>query len=117
MRDVCQAGDAISPWRPAAPCPRFPCANRKPCPVHGSGKWDKDRPNAGQRGYGHSWRKIRERILERDGHTCRLCGQPANQVDHVVPKHKGGTDDESNLVSLCTFHHAKKTGREGQAAR
>jgi 5-methylcytosine-specific restriction protein A len=69
------------------------------------------------RGYGHRWRLLRAQILERDVHTCRSCGQPASQVDHVVPKHRGGTDDETNLVSLCRRCHDAKTGREGRLAR
>jgi len=107
----------MSPWKPATPCSRPLCPHRKPCPVHGSGKWDKDRPSAQERGYGHAWRKIRERVLTRDRRTCTSCGQPATQVDHVTPKHKGGSDDAGNLVSLCRDCHDKKTGREGQAAR
>jgi 5-methylcytosine-specific restriction endonuclease McrA len=42
-------------------------------------------------------------------------GAPASaseEVDHIVPKKQGGTDDESNLQSLCKPHHSAKTARE-----
>lgn len=38
--------------------------------------------------------------------TCRL---RATDVDHIVPKVHGGTDDASNLQSLCIAHHRLKT--------
>lgn len=48
-----------------------------------------------------SWRAVRSAVLERDGYVCRFCGQPANTVDHVVPRHAGGTDSPNNLVAAC----------------
>lgn len=46
------------------------------------------------------------RIFDRDGFCCRYCGdRPGRshlQVDHVIPRSRGGTDDEANLVSSCT---------------
>ena len=33
-------------------------------------------------------------------------------VDHIIPKQDGGTENESNLQSLCRRCHAKKTGKE-----
>jgi len=31
------------------------------------------------------WREFRKMVLNRDGHTCAYCGEPANTVDHVNP--------------------------------
>jgi hypothetical protein len=49
---------------------------------------------------------LRIRILARDGYRCIYCGaQPARtrlQVDHVVPRSKGGSDAPTNLVTACT---------------
>jgi 5-methylcytosine-specific restriction endonuclease McrA len=59
----------------------------------------------------------RRPILERDGHTCQQCGAPANQVDHRTPRAEGGTDDESNLLTLCLRCHRRKSGAEGARAR
>ena len=75
------------------------------------------------RGYGSAWVKLRARILARDGHLCRACmvnGRVtvATQVDHVLPKSKGGTDDEANLQSLCGPCHKAKTAQdEGRKLR
>lgn len=45
-----------------------------------------------------SWRKTRQRILNRDHHVCQLCGKPgADSVDHIQPVSRGGTDDDANL--------------------
>jgi 5-methylcytosine-specific restriction enzyme A len=47
------------------------------------------------------WRGLREQILFRDHHTCRVCGQPAEHIDHIIPAIVGGTDHPSNLQALC----------------
>lgn len=57
------------------------------------------------------WRKIRARILERDGYTCQLCGQEALTVDHIVPRRLGGQDNDDNLQALCSRCNTRKGGR------
>ena len=37
---------------------------------------------------GH-WKKQRLRVLARDGWTCTYCGEPATEVDHVIPRKVG----------------------------
>ncbi|HEY8604713.1 HNH endonuclease signature motif containing protein [Tsuneonella suprasediminis] len=74
-----------------------------------------------QRGYGWAWEKLRARILKAEP-LCRACRKEgratvATTVDHITPKHKGGTDDEENLQSLCDPCHKAKTAAEGQASR
>ena len=34
------------------------------------------------------------------------------EVDHIVPKREGGTDEESNLQALCKSCHSRKTAEE-----
>lgn len=55
---------------------------------------------------------VRYRILSRAKFRCELCGisadQKALEVDHIVPRNKGGADDESNLQSLCYSCNAMK---------
>jgi len=67
------------------------------------------------------WPRRRMRVLRRDNYRCQAvdslgvrCGAPANQVDHIDP---GDNHDESNLQALCRWHHARKSSREGAAAR
>jgi len=38
------------------------------------------------------WRRIRERILARDGYCCQSCGESEGpmHIDHIVPKRLGG---------------------------
>jgi len=74
------------------------------------------------RGYGHQWDKLRQRILSRDNHLCQECLRggkvtAGNQVDHITPKAKRGTDDESNLQCLCKPCHDAKTERESAEAQ
>lgn len=58
--------------------------------------------------------QIRARILSRDP-LCAECLpriKASEEVDHIVPLHKGGTDDDDNLRGLCREHHAQKTARD-----
>jgi hypothetical protein len=41
-------------------------------------------------------------VLQRDNYLCVYCGEPANEVDHVIPRHLGGVDLPSNLVASCS---------------
>lgn len=69
------------------------------------------------RGYGTAWDKIRIYILRRDRSLCQPClknnrTELATQVDHIIPKAKGGTDDESNLQAICGPCHDAKTAQD-----
>ncbi|EIX7372383.1 HNH endonuclease [Citrobacter freundii] len=70
-----------------------------------------------ERGYGSKWDIKRARILKRDNHLCQNClrtgrAVAATTVDHIKAKAHGGTDDDSNLESLCWPCHRSKTGRD-----
>lgn len=61
-----------------------------------------------------NWPRLRARVLRRDP-VCRACGlAPSAEVDHVQP---GDNHDETNLQGLCRPCHARKSAREGIAAR
>ena len=45
--------------------------------------------------------KYKDRIRERDNHTCQLCGKDGWQVDHVIPWAVSHNSSESNLRVLC----------------
>ena len=47
------------------------------------------------------WKKLRLRILQRDGYECHWCGAEATTCDHVIPVTRGGSDDPDNLVAAC----------------
>jgi 5-methylcytosine-specific restriction protein A len=75
-------------------------------------KWHKTSRH--QRGYGSHWDKLRKVVLDRDMHMCQSClsrdrATVANQVDHIKPRSKGGTDDLNNLQALCKPCHDAKT--------
>lgn len=38
--------------------------------------------------------------------------EPATDVDHIISRAKGGTDERSNLQPLCHACHSEKTNRE-----
>jgi hypothetical protein len=41
-------------------------------------------------------------------------GQPATDVDHILPRRAGGSDEHGNLQSLAHGHHSRKTAlRDG----
>lgn len=69
------------------------------------------------RGYGYTWTKIRKLVMLRDGGICQVCQangivKEATEVDHIIPKHKGGDDSESNLQAICKKCHQEKTALE-----
>jgi hypothetical protein len=60
--------------------------------------------------------RTRHKILERDGFRCLDCGaSPLNgallEVDHTIPISKGGTNDPSNLRTLCSDCNRGKSDR------
>ncbi len=62
----------------------------------------------GQQTYGPFWEEIRKTVLERDEYRCQhadgRCQGPL-QVHHKRPLSKGGTNELSNLITVCRFHH------------
>lgn len=75
---------------------------------------------AAQRTRGNAWTQIRNRHIRHEP-LCRHCAlrglvREAKEVDHIVPVVLGGTDDDSNLQSLCLPCHVAKTNVE-QAQR
>ena len=58
----------------------------------------------------------RYNILKRAKFRCELCGisaeEKALEVDHIVPRNNGGSDDESNLQALCYSCNATKRDRD-----
>lgn len=76
-------------------------------------RYDERRPSARQRGYDSKWEQARKAYLAASP-FCRMCGEPATEVDHIVP-HKGDQRlfwDRKNWQPLCKPHHSAKTMAE-----
>ena len=80
---------------------------------------DPRRGSRHERGYGTAWDKLRAEVLKRDAGLCRCkhCKASgavciATEVDHIVPKAQGGTDDMDNLQAINTECHARKTAED-----
>lgn len=71
-----------------------------------------DRPSAAV----PQWRIAKAKrfaIYARDGHACVYCGAAdALSLDHVVPRSKGGSDSEHNLVTACQPCNSSKRDRD-----
>lgn len=53
----------------------------------------------------------RKEIYRRDGFRCALCDSGRYlQIHHVVPRSRGGSDSEYNLITLCSTCHAQCHG-------
>ena len=59
---------------------------------------------------------LRYEILKKAKSRCELCGvsaeEKALEVDHILPRNKGGSDDLSNLQALCYSCNAMKRDRD-----
>lgn len=62
--------------------------------------------------------KIRLFVFQKDNYTCRACGfsniNNINKrlvIDHIVPVNKGGTDDVTNLQTLCAVCNGSKSDK------
>jgi ATP adenylyltransferase len=59
---------------------------------------------------------LRYDVLKSAKFRCELCGIPADEraleVDHIVPRNKGGKDEISNLQALCYRCNAMKRDRD-----
>lgn len=59
--------------------------------------------------YGHEWRRIRNRYVAKHP-LCERCLKkgritPVEEVHHILPVNRGGTNEESNLMSVCKRCH------------
>ena len=59
------------------------------------------RRSSARHGSTRRWRRIREVVFARDGHTCATCGRYGNHIDHITPVALGGGDELANLRVRC----------------
>jgi len=75
------------------------------------------RASAAARGYDRDWTRLarwfrRQHPLCADPfrfHAADGVVVPGTEVDHIVPRSAGGTDDPTNLQTLCVRCHSRKT--------
>jgi 5-methylcytosine-specific restriction endonuclease McrA len=53
----------------------------------------------------------RRAVFARDAWQCQYCGGPAENLDHVVPRSRGGLHVWENVVAACRRCNAKKEDR------
>jgi 5-methylcytosine-specific restriction endonuclease McrA len=56
--------------------------------------------------------KFRQEIFEAWQHQCAYCSEPADTLDHVRPRHKGGATATTNLVPACRTCNRRKGSEE-----
>ena len=110
------------PKRARLLCSRFAVPGGSRCEVHGGLKsgWSKYKAKHPARAAGYqseAWRGLRDRV-KREEPSCRRCGAPTTDVDHIVPLADGGGQfDRENLQGLCHPCHKKKTGEDNRRRR
>lgn len=107
------------PRRPLRPCSYPSCPNRcdgQYCEEHSklmNRHYNKfERSADSNKKYGRAWREIRRRYVSAHP-LCEMCLKegrltPVDEVHHIVPVSRGGTNEFSNLMSLCQSCHTKK---------
>ncbi|MDH3250879.1 MAG: HNH endonuclease [Acidimicrobiia bacterium] len=53
----------------------------------------------------------RRAVFGRDGHMCQYCRGPAESIDHVIPKSRGGQNTWDNVVAACRRCNVRKGSR------
>jgi len=80
---------------------------------HRAAHLDDRRPSARQRGYDDHWERRRDEHLAMEpwcrSHRARGEHVRATDVDHISARRAGGSDDHSNLRSLCKSCHSRRT--------
>jgi 5-methylcytosine-specific restriction endonuclease McrA len=53
----------------------------------------------------------RRAVFIRDNYECQYCGRPAENVDHVIPRSRGGLHTWENVVASCRPCNSRKENR------
>ena len=114
------------PYKPKRPCAMTGCGllaenGKQYCLKHqqeSDRRYDQYQRNDdhGHR-YGRAWKRIRDRYV-RAHPLCEECKKqgkltPTEEVHHILPLSKGGTNAASNLMALCKSCHSKITAESG----
>jgi 5-methylcytosine-specific restriction endonuclease McrA len=56
----------------------------------------------------HSYKELCRQVLARDNWRCQVCGSTNNlQVHHQQLRSQQGSDEDSNLITLCMDCHER----------
>ena len=53
----------------------------------------------------------RRAVFVRDGHRCQYCGASAENIDHIIPRSRGGEHVWENVVAACRPCNTRKEDR------
>jgi hypothetical protein len=82
----------------SCPCGRTPVVAKGLCPSCYTMKWQDEEYFGG----------LRERVLERDGYKCRVCGKPAVHGKKLMVHHRRpGVSIMRLMITLCRGCHSK----------
>ena len=74
---------------------------------------DAARGSSTERGYDSTWRATRDRYLT-EHPICERCKRARSEdVHHIVPKRRGGSDEPINLQALCGLCHRQVEAKLG----
>jgi len=117
-------GGGPLPYKPKRPCSHPDCpklTDGRFCEEHAKQEAQRyeryDRDPTVRKRYNRTWRRIHDRYITAHP-LCERCKMddritPAEEVHHIKPLSRGGTNDPSNLMALCTSCHSQITAREG----
>jgi hypothetical protein len=68
-----------------------------------------------------NWRTVtprfsKRKLFQRDNYECAYCGKPANTVDHILPRSRGGITVWENAVASCLKCNHKKANKTPEEA-
>lgn len=52
-------------------------------------------------------KRVKQRVEERDGGACIICGRSGSPNAHYIARSHGGLGIEENIVTLCTGCHRR----------
>jgi 5-methylcytosine-specific restriction endonuclease McrA len=61
--------------------------------------------------YRHDAPLTRRAVFARDEWACQYCGATAENLDHVIPRSRGGTHTWDNVVAACRRCNSRKENR------